>query len=50
MENHPGKQCYHKGGMGFRPWLTNLENYWRTTLLEKGKDSRGVVGIMSFSG
>jgi hypothetical protein len=22
MENHPGKQCYHKGGMG-RPWLTN---------------------------
>jgi hypothetical protein len=20
--NHPGKQCYHKGGMG-RPWLTN---------------------------
>ena len=22
MENHPGKQCYHKGGMG-RPWLIN---------------------------
>jgi hypothetical protein len=20
--DHPGKQCYHKGGMG-RPWLTN---------------------------
>jgi hypothetical protein len=20
--HHPGKQCYHKGGMG-RPWLTN---------------------------
>jgi hypothetical protein len=25
MENHPGKQCYHKGGMG-RPWLINLES------------------------
>jgi hypothetical protein len=22
MENHPEKQCYHKGGMG-RAWLTN---------------------------
>jgi hypothetical protein len=20
--DHPGKQCYHKGGMG-RPWLIN---------------------------
>jgi hypothetical protein len=20
--DHPGKQCYHKGGIG-RPWLTN---------------------------
>jgi hypothetical protein len=20
--DHPGKHCYHKGGMG-RPWLTN---------------------------
>jgi hypothetical protein len=20
--DHPGKQCYHKGGMGC-PWLTN---------------------------
>jgi hypothetical protein len=20
--DHPGKQCYHKGGMG-RPWVTN---------------------------
>jgi hypothetical protein len=20
--DHPGKQCYHNGGMG-RPWLTN---------------------------
>jgi hypothetical protein len=20
--DHPGKQCYHKGGMGL-PWLTN---------------------------
>jgi hypothetical protein len=20
--DHPGKQCYHKGGMG-HPWLTN---------------------------
>jgi hypothetical protein len=26
MENHLGKQCYHKGGMG-RPWLTNKESY-----------------------
>jgi hypothetical protein len=23
--DHPGKQCYHKGGMG-HPWLANWEN------------------------
>jgi hypothetical protein len=22
MENHPGKQCYHKSGMG-HPWPSN---------------------------
>jgi hypothetical protein len=25
MENHPGKQCYHMGGME-RPWPSNYES------------------------
>ena len=40
--DHPGKQCYHKGIMG-RPWLTNQESQWKTTLPERGKGSRGEV-------
>jgi hypothetical protein len=34
--DHPGKQCYHKGGMG-RPWLTKgnlVEDY----LTQKGQE------------
>jgi hypothetical protein len=40
MENHPGKQCHHKGGMG-RPWLTILGKLVEDYLTQKGQGQLG---------